>query len=344
MAVFLGIFLVSFCINALLFVPFINLLYKIQMQRQKQDTLDTFGKLTPIFNRLHKMKVGTPVGGGLLLIITTSIITLLILSSLRFFWVPIISDYPLISELKVIFFTFVMFGLLGFYDDIKKMFKFSSDNFLGLRFRYKLLLQVVLASIVSYWLYQNLSISIINIPLIGVLDLGWVYIPLAVFVIVSFTNAYNITDGLDGLAGGLLFISLIVFWIISTSSLDTPLEIFIAVWVGGLVAFLYFNVYPARIWMGDVGSMAFGATLAVIGLLTGKVVALVIIGLLFVLEVSSSLFQMLSKYFRKKKLFSVAPFHLWLQDKGWEEPKIVMRAWLAQIMLGVLGLWLSLFT
>jgi len=344
MALFLGIFLVSFCINALLFVPFINLLYKIQMQRQKQDTLDTFGRLTPIFNRLHKMKVGTPVGGGLLLIITTCILTLVILSSLKLFWVPIVSDYPLISELKVIFFTFVMFGLLGLYDDIKKMFKFSSDTFFGLRFRHKILLQIILAAIISYWLYQNLSISIINIPLLGVIDLGWIYIPFATLVIVAFTNAYNITDGLDGLAGGLLFIALIIFWIISASALDTPLEIFIAVWVGGLIAFLYFNVFPARIWMGDVGSMAFGATLAVIGLLLGKVVALVIIGLIFVLEVGSSLAQMLSKYFRGKKLFEVAPFHLLLQNKGWAEPKIVMRAWLVQIMLGIFGLWLSFFT
>lgn len=314
------------------------------MQRQKQDTLDTFGKLTPIFNRLHKMKVGTPVGGGLLLIITTCILTLVILSSLKLFWVPIVSDYPLISELKVIFFTFVMFGLLGLYDDIKKMFKFLADTFFGLRFRHKILLQIILAAIISYWLYQNLSISIINIPLIGVIDLGWIYIPFATLVIVAFTNAYNITDGLDGLAGGLLFIALIIFWVISASVLDTPLEIFIAVWVGGLVAFLYFNVFPARIWMGDVGSMAFGATLAVIGLLLGKLVALVIIGLIFVLEVSSSLAQMLSKYFRGKKLFEVAPFHLLLQNKGWAEPKIVMRAWLVQIMLGVFGLWLSFFT
>jgi len=237
-----------------------------------------------------------------------------------------------------------MFGLLGLYDDIKKMFKFLADTFFGLRFRHKILLQIILAAIISYWLYQNLSISIINIPLIGVIDLGWIYIPFATLVIVAFTNAYNITDGLDGLAGGLLFIALIIFWVISASVLDTPLEIFIAVWVGGLVAFLYFNVFPARIWMGDVGSMAFGATLAVIGLLLGKLVALVIIGLIFVLEVSSSLAQMLSKYFRGKKLFEVAPFHLLLQNKGWAEPKIVMRAWLVQIMLGVFGLWLSFFT
>jgi len=344
MALFLGIFLVSFIVNASLFVPFINLLYKIRMQRQNQETLDTFGKLTPIFNRLHRQKAGTPVGGGLLLIVTTCILSLLILVTLKFFWIPITSDYPLMDELKIIFFTFVMFGLLGFYDDIKKMFKFSSEIFFGLRFRHKLLLQVMLASIISYWLFSNLSISVLNIPLIGVLELGWLYIPFAAFVIVAFTNAYNISDGLDGLAGGLLFIALIIFWIISTSSLDTPLETFIAVWVGGLVAFLYFNVYPARIWMGDVGSMAFGATFAVIGLLLGKVAALVVIGLIFVLEVGSSLAQMLSKYFRGKKLFEAAPFHLLLQHKGWAEPKIVMRAWLAQIMLGVFGLWLSFFT
>ena len=215
MALFVGIFLISFCLNALLFIPFINLLYRIQMQRRNQDTLDAFGKLMPIFNRLHRKKAGTPVGGGLLLIVTTCILSVLILVTLKFFWVPITSDFPLVTELKIIFFTFVMFGLLGLYDDIKKMFQFSNENFFGLRFRHKLILQLILASIIAYWLYQGLSISIINIPLIGVLDLGWLYIPFAILVIMAFTNAYNISDGLDGLAGGLLFIALIIFWIIS---------------------------------------------------------------------------------------------------------------------------------
>lgn len=344
MEIFLGLFIFSFFINGVLYVPFINLLYKLSFQRQKQETLDVFGKLTPIFDKLHQKKAGTPVGGGLLLIITTTILTLFSLLILHLFWVPISSDHPLAEELKILFFSFIMFGLLGAYDDVKKTFKSAREFFFGLKFRHKFLLQVLLGGIISFWLYKRLGISAVNIPFLGILDLKWLYIPFATFVIVAFANAFNITDGLDGLAGGLLTISLIMFWIISSSILDTPLSVFIAVWLGGLIAFLYFNIYPARIFLGDVGSMAFGATLAVIGLLLGKVVALVIIGFLFVIEVFSSFLQIFSRKVLKKKLFRCAPLHLWLQDRGWEEPKIVMRGWLAGIMFGIFGLWLSFFT
>jgi phospho-N-acetylmuramoyl-pentapeptide-transferase len=344
MTLFLGLFIFSFLLNAFLFVPFINLLYKISFQRRHQKTLDVFGKLTPIFDRFHGKKAGTPVGGGLLIIITTTILTFLFLILFHFFWVPISSDFLLKDELKIIFFTYVMFGLLGLFDDIKKMFPGAKDNFFGLRFRHKLFLQLILAFVVGFWLYKSLSITIVNVPFLGVFDLSYLYIPFAAFVIVAFANAYNITDGLDGLAGGLLFISLSVFWIISSSILDTPLTTFIAIWLGGLVAFLYFNVYPARIMLGDVGSLSFGATLAVIGLLLGKSIALVVIGGVFIFEVASSLVQIVSKKILGKKIFECAPLHLWLQHKGWEEPKIVMRAWLAAIMLGVFGLWLSAFT
>ncbi len=114
-----------------------------------------------------------------------------------------------------------------------------------------------------------------------------------------------------------------------------------SLWLGGLLAFLYFNVYPARVFLGDVGALSFGATLAVAGLLLGKIMALMVIGGLFVVEVGSSLIQILSKKIFRKKAFTCAPFHLWLQHKGWEEPKIVFRAWLAGIMLALFGLWLA---
>jgi phospho-N-acetylmuramoyl-pentapeptide-transferase len=116
---------------------------------------------------------------------------------------------------------------------------------------------------------------------------------------------------------------------------------FLALWIGSLVSFLYFNVFPARMFMGDVGALAFGATLAVVGLLLGKVIALGVIGFIFVFEITSSLLQLLSKRFRHKKLFSVSPFHLYLQRLGWEEPKIVQRAWLVQILLTLFGVWLA---
>jgi phospho-N-acetylmuramoyl-pentapeptide-transferase len=190
-------------------------------------------------------------------------------------------------------------------------------------------------------MYFNLKISFVNVPFLGVFDIGMFFIPLAAFIIVSFVNAFNITDGLDGLACGLLMIALFSFWLLSHTTLDTPLSIFLALWLGSLIAFLYFNVYPARIFLGDVGALSFGATLAVVGLLIGRTFALVVIGGFFIVEAGSSLIQILSKKFRKKKVFTAAPLHLWLRNIGWEEPKIVMRAWLAGIMLALFGLWIA---
>ena len=182
----------------------------------------------------------------------------------------------------------------------------------------------------------------VYVPFFGIIPLGPFFIPFAAFVIVAFANSFNLTDGLDGLAGGLLLIYLFAFWIISQTILDTVLSVFLPLWIGALMAFLYFNVYPARIWMGDVGALAFGATLAVVGLLIGKIVAVFVIGGIFVFEGASSLIQIISKKYFHRKVFPIAPFHLTLQSIGWEEPKIVMRAWLAGLMLAIFGLWLAL--
>jgi phospho-N-acetylmuramoyl-pentapeptide-transferase len=172
-------------------------------------------------------------------------------------------------------------------------------------------------------------------------DLGVWYIPFSAFVIVSFANAFNVTDGLDGLATGLLIICLTAFGAISASTLDTPLSLFIALLFGSLIAFLYFNVWPARIFLGDTGALSFGATLAIIGLLTGSIVALVVIGGIFVIEISSSFVQIIGWKYFKRPVLPLAPLHNTFLAKGWEEPKIVMRAMVAGFILAIFGLWLA---
>ncbi|MFZ1721195.1 MAG: phospho-N-acetylmuramoyl-pentapeptide-transferase [Microgenomates group bacterium] len=342
LAVMLSLLLLSFIVTSIVIVPFINLLYKLRFQRAQQETRDAFGKLTPIFNFFHKTKAGVPVGGGLLIITVVSILFSLVLPLLDSFGIEITSVYAEAqSEINILFFTFLSFGLLGLYDDLKKFFKLPSAGFFGLSLKHKLLFEIILGSIIGVMMYQNLGISILNIPFVGTFDLGLFFIPFATFVIVAFANAINITDGLDGLASGSLMISLFGLWFLSASILDVPLSVFIALLIGSLISFLYFNVFPARIFMGDVGSLAFGATLAVIGILLGKIIAIVVIGFIFVAEIASSLLQLISKKFRKKKLFPAAPFHLTLQQHGWEEPKIVQRAWLVQIILTLFGVWLA---
>lgn len=333
MAQVLGLMILSFFITGILLVPFIDFLYKVKLQRQHQKTKDMFEKRTPLFDKHHAWKVGTPFGGGVLIIIVVSILTL---------WSYGMLNIPVKPwELFVLLFSFVSFGVLGLYDDIKKLVNSKESTFFGLRFRHKFLIQWVLAFLIAGIMYYQLGYSFIFVHGFGLATIGILYIFFAAFVIVSFTNAFNIADGLDGLASGLLLICLGAFLAIVSSQLDNALGVFIAVLMGSVMAFLYFNIYKARIWLGDVGSMSLGAALAVIGLLTGKTLALAIIGGVFVIEVGSSLIQILGKNFLGKKIFHAAPFHLYLQERGWEEPKIVMRAWLLGFLFAIIGLYLA---
>jgi len=335
----IGFLLFSFTINAALIVPFINLLYSLKFQRPGRLTVDFMGTVNSVFNKLHKKKSGIPVGGGLLIIISTSILFLIVNGMLRLVGANMTSVYPYQAEVNIIFATFLIYGLLGLYDDVVKFF--GKQKAVGLSLRHKLLGQVVIGLGIGWYLYKVLGISIINIPSYGVLDLGWWFVPMSAFVITSFSNAVNVTDGLDGLAGGLLMITLFALVILASSIIDTPTTLFLSLWLGGILAFLYFNTYPARIILGDVGALSFGATLAVIGLLLGKIIAVTVISGLFILEVGSSAIQMFGKRYLGRRLLPISPFHLWLQSVGWEEPKVVTRAWLAGIVLALFGLWLA---
>ncbi len=339
----LGFIVFSFLTNSVLIVPFIDFLYKLKFTRRVQGI---GGKAESLFDKLHDKKAGTPTGGGVLLVVSVVVLFAILFPIISHLGVYISTSYKLGSELFIIFFTFISFGVLGLLDDIIKIFgKAKAGNlgmWIGMSRRTKFGLQFVLAGIISFWLYHFLGIHFIHLPLLPhVIDLGILYIPLSMLIIVFFTNAFNITDGLDGLASGLLSIYLFAFIIIAAGNLDTPLSIFIALWIGAIMAFLYFNVYPARIWLGDTGALSFGAMIAVIGLVTGNVASLFVIGGLFVVEALSSLIQILGWKFLHRRIFPIAPIHHAFEAIGWEEPKIVMRAWLAAIMLAILGLWLA---
>lgn len=330
-----GFAILSLFITSILIIPFIDFLYKIKFLRRKQKTLNLFNEPASTFDKLSMGKIGTPVGGGLLIIF---VVTTLSLWAFGLFRVEV-----RLWEIFVLLFTFIGFGALGLYDDFKKMFnpKGRKNIFFGLRFRIKFIIQCIIALITGFVIYQYGGYDFLHVYGLGEIQLGYFYILFAAFVIVSFVNAFNITDGLDGLSSGVYLICLSAFLVISSALLDTFLAIYIAILMGSVVAFLYFNVFPARIWLGDVGSMSLGASLAVIGLLTGKPTALALIGGVFVLEVASSLIQILSRKFLGRKLLPIAPLHLYFLKKGWEEPKIVMRAWLLAFFFALIGLYLA---
>lgn len=332
----LGITLLSLVITFILIVPFIDFVYKLKLTRQHQTTVDIFDKPTPLFDKFNAWKVGTPFGGGILIIFVVCVV---------FLWSFGILNIKInIWELFAILFTFISFGVLGIYDDAKKLIENNKKYaFFGLRFRHKFLIQWVLALIPAAVIYFQLGYNFIFIRGIGQTDIGLLYIPFAAFVIVSFANAFNIADGLDGLASGLMLICLVAFLAISYSIVDQGLGLFSAILLGSITAFLYFNIYKARIWLGDAGSLSLGASLAIIGLLTGKIIAIAFIGGVFVLEIGSSLIQLLGKKFFNRKLLPVAPLHLYFLKRGWDEPKIVMRGWLLGVFFAILGLYIAFF-
>ena len=330
----LGILLVSFLATLMAAVPFINTLYKLKFQRQREAQKDLFGHFTSIVNRLHGWKVGTPNAGGILVILIT------IIFSAIFYKITLFS---LNWTAYILYVTLVGFGLLGLYDDIRKFYGFKQTGAWGLRIRYKVLLQLIISFFIGYLLFAKMDLSSVHIPLVDYdFELGSWYILWAAIVIFATTNAVNIADGLDGLASGLTLFALSAFWVLSSQTNLGDVSLFIAVTVGSLLAFLYFNIYPARVWLGDTGALSIGAMLAVIALMIDASLVLPFVGIMFVLEAASSLLQMFSKAVLKKRIFIAAPLHHHFEAKGWDETKVTMRFWLAGAVSVFIGLFIAL--
>lgn len=345
MQLFLGATIFSFLITSVLIVPVIGVLYRLKFTRRSEVEEVRKGRTAELdaIRAKHARKAGTPTGLGLLLAAITAGLFVALLPFLE--WIGpqanLVSGYPLRAEVAVIVITFVGFGCLGLYDDLMKIFGFSRTGFFGLKRWHKFVLQWVVAAVSAASLYYWLHIDIIYVPFWGVVQLGWWYLPLAAFLMVTFANAFDITSGLDALGEGLLLICLLGFWVIAAAQLDRVLSLFLSVWIGALIAGIYFTIHPARAFLGNASGMAFGATLALVGLLSGKMIALVIMGGMFLVDGGSSLVQIISKNLFGKRIFPIAPLHHWLEIRGWEEPKIVARAWLAGLMLALFGVWLA---
>ncbi len=331
----LGLVILSFVVTSIFMVPFIDLLFRLKRRFERVEGGKQNKSETPIHDQLMKGDIGTPSGGGILLVLI-----LVVLSFGIFFFNQQVDRV----SLGILLFTVISFGSLGLIDDIKSIITRRRGKFLGLGRKKMLLIQVGLALVISGMLYFMGGLNNLYISGLGNFVVSFWYIPFATFVIVAFSNAYNISDGLDGLSAGLLLICLIAFLALASQSLDLTLASFIGIWIGLLFAYLYFNVWPARIFLGDAGAFAFGATLAVVGLLTGKILALAIIGGMFIIIAASSAIQILSKKIFKRKILPVSPIHMYFKYIGWEEPKIVSRFWLAGGVFAILGLWIALLS
>src|SRR3989339_387728 len=232
-------------------------------------------------------------------------------------------------------------AIVGFFDDYLNVKKIGPCGG-GLRMRHRILIYTLIATVGAWWFYFKLDWDFIHIPFLGNFEIGWWYLPIFIFIIVATSFSVNESDGLDGLAGGLLLTSFASFGVIAFSQGKMELAAFCGAIVGALLAFLWFNINPARFFMGDTGAMSLGVTLGIIAMLTNSVLLLPIIGFIFVIETISVLIQMFWKKVFKRKFFISSPLHHHLEAIGWPEPKIVMRFWVIASVSSIIGLILFL--
>ena len=313
-----------------------HLLYKYKMGKQIRN-----GGATPIFSRLHAHKEGTPTMGGLLVWATTLIFSLLFFYLAQFLPWPFFKKLNFLSRAETLLplGALVATALVGLFDDWLDTKGKNGTGRGGLKVKHRLLIYTAIAVVGAWWFYFKLGWDIFHVPFAGNFQIGWSYILIFIFVIVAAAFSVNETDGLDGLAGGVLLACFGAYAVIAFSLGKYDLASFCGVIVGALLAFLWFNINPARFFMGDTGSMSLGITLGIIAMLTNTALILPVIGFVFVIESASVIMQLLSKKLRGgKKIFLSSPIHHHFEAKGWSEPKIVMRFWIIAGVSAVLGL------
>jgi len=299
---------------------------------------------TPVFSELHAHKEGTPTMGGVLIWGTVLILILLFSLLARFFPGGIFQHLNFLSRAETLLplGALVITALIGLFDDWLDVRGKGVLGGGGLKLRHRILIYTLIAIVGALWFYFKLDWTVFHIPFLGNFEIGAWYIPLFIFVIVATAFSVNETDGLDGLAGGTLLISFIAYGVISFSLGRYDLAAFCGAIIGALSAFLWFNIPPARFYMGDTGAMSLGVTLGIIAMLTNSALLLLFIGIVFIVESLSVIIQVLSKRLRNKKVFLSSPIHHHFQAIGWPESKVVMRFWVIGAVGSVIGLMIFL--
>jgi phospho-N-acetylmuramoyl-pentapeptide-transferase len=348
----IGLFLANCILTAVFYPFFINILYKFSLRE----------KIRPDGPKTHLIKQGTPTMGGLAFILSVGILTILFnRSSFYGYFLGIITLFA---------------GALGFLEDLHKVvykqsarqsFKrvfvrskiysaitlpwrlftefwrvVGSDTEIGLQTYQKFILQSVISILCSAILYMVFGYNTLWLPLIGHVHLGIAYPFFSYFIFIAVLNSVNFTDGLDGLAGGLGFIAFVFYWIIASAVGNYPVSLYLAAFLGALLPFLYFNTFPARIFMGNVGSFAIGAALTVSAFVLHREISLLFICGVFLIDGVSSVIQQLSVKITGKRIFLMAPIHHHFELMGWEESKVVYRFYLISTFLGFVGLIISI--
>ena len=311
-----------------------HFLYKYKMGKQIRNDGST-----PLFSRLHAHKRGTPTMGGALVWVTVLIFSLVFFYLAKFVPGELFKNLNFLTREQTLLplGCLVASALVGLADDFMDVKKLGYKK-RGIKFSYKLIIYAVIALVGALWFFIKLDWDVVHIPFAGNFYVGWYYLLFYISVVIGTAFSVNQTDGLDGLAGGTLLLSFASYSVIAFVLMKYNLAVFCGVIVGALLAFLWFNINPARFFMGDTGSISLGVTLALVALYTNTVFILPFIGIIFVVEAMSTITQILAKKILKRKIFLSSPIHHHLEARGWPETKIVMRFWVISGVGAVIGL------
>ena len=319
-------------VGAFLLAMFLTPIYTFVAYRykfwKKQRTASTTGEALTVFTKLHakKFKRNIPTMAGAIFVIAITVVTVAFNLDRQGTWLPLAA---LLGGAAV-----------GLLDDIINL-RGNGQGVAGLRSSLKFLMITVIGLGLGWFFYAKLGIDAVHVPFVGDLALGWFIVPLFAFAVVAAGNAVNISDGLDGLAGGLAVIAFGAFGTIALLQGTPVIAGFCFTVTGALLSYLWFNIHPARFFMGDVGSFALGTSLGVVAMLTNTLFLLPVIGIVFVVEAGSSLIQIFSKRVFKKKIFISAPIHHHLEAIGWPETKVTMRFWVIAAVAAFFGVMLA---
>ena len=323
------IFAITGFVLAMILTPvYTHFAYKYKFWK-KQKSAAVTGEKLKIVSKLHAKKIARniPTMAGIIGVVAVVLITWFFNLNRAETWLPLAG--------------LVGGAAIGLIDDILNVWG-SNRKDAGLRAPVKFAMIITVGLVLGWFFHSKLGFTSVMIPFVGDIDIKWAMIPLFAFAIVATSNAVNISDGLDGLAGGLLAAAYGSFGVIAIIQGQYHLATFCFTAIGALMAYIWFNVFPARFFMGDVGSFAWGTSLGVIAMLTNSLLILPVIGFVFVIEAGSSAIQIFSKKFFGRKIFIAAPFHHHLEAKGWEETKITMRFWVVAMALAFVGIVLAL--
>ncbi|MBI4991631.1 MAG: phospho-N-acetylmuramoyl-pentapeptide-transferase [Candidatus Harrisonbacteria bacterium] len=329
----LGLSTISFLAALALTPVVVKILYKFNFNKQLRSK-----EQAPVFYELHKGKENTPTMGGIVIWATVLGLALLFLIMGKLFdgfWNYL--NFVDRAETYLPIAAMLVAAALGLVDDLLGVFRLGSNGG-GLRMSQKLIVYTLLALIGGLWFYYRLDWSVLYAPFFGNIEIGAWYVPIFMFIIIASAFSANETDGLDGLLGGVMLFTFSALTVVAFALHRYDLATFSGITVGALLAFLWFNIYPARFFMGDTGSMALGITMGVISMLTNTTLFLPFFAIILVVESLSVIVQLTSKKFLGRKVFISTPIHHHFEAIGWPETKVTMRFWIVSAVFTALGL------